>query len=163
MFVPGLSSYVPRQTADPDHPGYTYDGLSESEALEMVLWRTLLDGLATGVRSTLPSNAGGVGCLVQRGSILALRAILLRHGHRFSTTQWKVILTQTILPAIQAAAESDGSPVMAITSESPSVSSLDFLAEPQSLPPPHEDEGLRIFASQASSEERYVVMECCLC
>lgn len=118
----------------------------------MVLWRTLLEGLAAGVRSTLPSNAGGVGCLVQRGSILALRSILLRHGHMFSTDQWVAILEQTILPAIQAAAESDGSPVVAITSESPSVSSVDFLADPQDLPPPHDDEGLRKFEGQASRD-----------
>lgn len=141
------------QTTDADQAGYTYEGLEEQEALGMVLWRTLLDGLANGIKTTLPSNAGGVGCLVQRGSVLALRSILLRHGHRFSTAQWKAILTDTLLPAIQAAAESDGSPVVSITSESPSISSVDFIVDPQALPPAHDDEGLRKFAEQASNAE----------
>ena len=121
----------------------------------MVLWRPLLDGLAQGVRSSFPSIAGGVGCLVQRGSVLALRAILLRHGHTFSTNQWCVILRQTLLPSIQVAAESDVSPVIRITSETPSVSNLDFLAESQRLPPPDDDEGLKKFAERARSQERY--------
>lgn len=141
------------QSIDPQGPGYTYEGLSDEEALEMVLWRCLLDGLAEGIKSTLPSNAGGVGCLVQRGSVLALRAILLRHGQMFSNTQWAVIMDQTILPALQTAAESDDSPVVRIISESPTVSSLDFLAEPQRLPPPHDDIGLIMFAKQAQNAE----------
>lgn len=148
--LPPVSGY---QTIDPNQPGFTYDGLDEQEALGMVLWRTLLEGLANGIKSTLPSNAGGVGCLVQRGSVLALRAILLRHGHHFSTAQWIAILTTTILPAIQAAAESDGSAVVVITSESPSISSVDFVADPQALPPTNDDEGLRKFANQASRAE----------
>lgn len=148
--LPPVSGY---QTSDSSQPGFTYEGLDEDEALDMVLWRTLLDGLATGIMSTLPSNAGGVGCLVQRGSVLALRAILLRHGQRFSISQWKAILTTTLLPAIQAAAESDGSAVVVITSESPSISSVDFIAEPQALPPSHDDEGLRKFAEQAAQAE----------
>ena len=141
------------QSTDPHGTGYTYDGLSNDEALEMVLWRSLLDGLAEGIKSTLLSNAGGVGCLVQRGSVLALRAILLRHGHLFSSTQWAVIIDQTILPALQEAAMTDVSPVVSIISESPTVSSLDFLAEPQRLPPPHDDEGLVLFAQQAQQAE----------
>lgn len=141
------------QSIDPNGQGYTYEGLCDDEALEMVLWRSLLDGLAEGIKSTLPSNAGGVGCLVQRGSVLALRAILLRHGHLFSTSQWVVIMDQTILPALQTAAENDVSPVVSILSESPTISSLDFLAEPQRLPPPHDDRGLVMFAQQAQNAE----------
>lgn len=120
----------------------------------MVLWRPLLDGLAEGVRSSLPSHAGGMGCLVQRGSVLALRAILLRHGHSFSTAQWHVILKETLLPCIQDAAENDTTPVTRITSESPSVSSLEFVAESQPLPPSEEDKGLIKFAKLAGNEER---------
>eukprot|EP00547_Thalassionema_nitzschioides_P000436 CAMPEP_0194204202 /NCGR_PEP_ID=MMETSP0156-20130528/3798_1 /TAXON_ID=33649 /ORGANISM="Thalassionema nitzschioides, Strain L26-B" /LENGTH=2109 /DNA_ID=CAMNT_0038930161 /DNA_START=16 /DNA_END=6345 /DNA_ORIENTATION=- len=142
------------QCTNEDQTGYTYEGLDEKEGLDMVLWRTLLDGLANGIKSTRPSNAGGVGCLVQRGSVLALRAILLRYGHHFSTAQWNALLTQMLLPAIQAAAESDESPVIRITSESPSISSVDFLAEAQALPPSHHNEGLRKFAEQSSSAER---------
>jgi len=119
----------------------------------MVLWRPLLDGLAEGVRSSLPSHAGGMGCLVQRGSVMALRAILLRHGHIFSATQWRVILKETLLPCIQEAAENDASPVTRITSESPSVSSLEFVVESQPLPPSEDDKGLRKFAKLAGDEE----------
>jgi hypothetical protein len=142
------------QSIDPHAPGYTYDGLSESEALEMALWRPLLDGLAEGVRSSLPSHAGGMGCLVQRGSVLALRAIFLRHGYSFSTTQWGVILKETLLPCIQDAAETDATPVTRITSESPSVSSLEFVVESQPLPPKEDDKGLKKFAKLAGDEER---------
>jgi hypothetical protein len=111
----------------------------------MVLWRHLLQGLVEGVRSTARSTAGGVGCLVQRGSLLALRAIFLRHGDQFSTTQWAAILEQTLLPAIRAGAENDFSPVVGIISESPSVSSVDFLVESPPLPPPADDMGLLKF------------------
>lgn len=142
------------QCSSKDQTGYTYEGLDEKEGLDMVLWRTLLDGLANGIKSSRHSNAGGVGCLVQRGSVLALRAILLRYGHNFSTAQWSALLTQTLLPAIQAAAESDDSPVIRITSESPSISSVDFLAEVQVLPPQPDDDGLQKFAEQSSSAER---------
>jgi Sec7-like guanine-nucleotide exchange factor len=150
QILPPVSGF---QSVNSNQPGYTYDGLEGDDALGMVLWRTLLDGLALGIRSTLPSNAGGVGCLVQRGSVMALRAILLRHGNHFSNSQWKAILIQTLIPAIQIAAESDGSAVVMITSESPSISSVDFLAEPLSLPPDHNDDGLRMFAEQAANAE----------
>lgn len=142
------------QSEDPHAPGYTYDGLCEKEALEMVLWRSLLDGLAAGVRSSLPSHAGGMGCLVQRGSVLALRAILLRHGDTFSTSQWEVILKETLLPCIQEAAENDETPVIGITSESPLITSLDFVVESQPLPPQHGDEGLKKFAELSETQER---------
>jgi hypothetical protein len=154
MLLSRFLPVLPTQSTDPHAPGYTYDGLCEKEALEMVLWRPLLDGLAEGVRSSLPSHAGGMGCLVQRGSVLALRAILLRHGHSFSTTQWGVIMKETLLPCIQDAAENDATPVTRITSESPSVSSLEFVVEAQPLPPSEEDRGLRKFANLAGNEER---------
>ena len=144
------------QPNDPSAAGYTYDyeGLSEEEALEMVLWRPILDGLAAGICSTAPSSSGGVGCLVQRGSVITMRAILLRHGSTFSTSQWAVILTQVLLPAIQIGAEYDASPVISITSESPAVSSLDFLNDALPLPPTTEDEGLLKFAELAETDER---------
>ena len=141
------------QSSDPDAFGYTYEGLKGAEAEEMVLWKPILDGLASGIRSKAKSNSGGVGCLVQRGSVMTMRSILLRHGRLFSCLQWSVIMKQILLPAIQSAAESDPSPVTSITSESPSVSSLDFVVEPLPPPPAPEDEVLRNFAVKAQSDE----------
>lgn len=141
------------QWSNPNAPGYTYEGLNEEESLDMVLWRHLLEGLAEGIRSPARSSTAlGVGCVVQRGSLLALRSILLRHGHIFSIEQWEAILKQTILPIIQSAAESDDTPVIGITSESPSVSSIDFLASSLPLPPPPDDKGLKKFEVYASSD-----------
>ena len=141
------------QPDDPDSTGYTYKGLHESEALEMVLWRPLFEGLAEGIRCTARSRAGGVGCLVQRGSVLALRAILLRHGSCFSINQLAAVLQQTLMPALQTAVASDQSPVVTITSETPSVSSLDFLADPLPLPPPANDPGLLKFEEVAKMND----------
>lgn len=141
------------QTSDPAAPGYTYEGLSPEESLEMVIWRTLLDGLASGMCSSASSISGGVGCLVQRGSVMAMRAILLRHGKLFSASQWSAILSCVLLPAIQIGAESDLSPVTQISSESPSVSSLDFLGEPLQSPPPFGDAGLQKFAEMTQSSD----------
>mmetsp|Transcript_59953 Transcript_59953/g.147342 ORF Transcript_59953/g.147342 Transcript_59953/m.147342 type:complete len:2142 (-) Transcript_59953:113-6538(-) len=142
------------QYSDPQGPGYTYEGLDEQEALEMVLWRTLLEGLANVISATERSRSGGVGNLVQRGSVLALRAIMLRHGSLFSNKQLGVVLEQTILPAIQSAVENDGTPVTSIASESPAVSSLDFLAEPLPVPPAVDDVGLLKFEEVVRSGER---------
>eukprot|EP00977_Amphora_coffeiformis_P000144 scaffold37_cov159-Amphora_coffeaeformis.AAC.8 len=142
------------QTTEPQAPGFTYEGLSDIESLEMVPWRSLLEGLADGVRSNVRNVVGGVGCLVQRGSILALRAILLRHGHIFSAAQLAAIIEQTIVPAIQAGAESDQSPVVAITSESPAVSSVDFLSESLPLPPPVDDPSLEQFWKELESSSK---------
>jgi len=133
------------QWTDPTGPGYTYAGLSDDESLKMALWRPLFEGLAEGIRSTAKTSRSGVGCLVQRGSILALRAILLRHGHLFSTPELTAVLSETILPAIQAAAESDQSPVVDITSETPAVSNIDFLVDPLPLPPDNDDPALQQF------------------
>jgi len=141
------------QHIDPVAPGYTYEGLSVEESLEMAIWRPLLDGLAAGMCSSASSISGGVGCLVQRGSAIALRAILLRHGGAFSVSQWLAILNFVILPAVQIGAESDSSPVTKISSESPSVSSLDFVGEPLPLPPPRDDEGLDKFSAMAECHE----------
>jgi len=143
------------QSVDPASPGYTYEGLGEEESLEMVPWRPLLDGLAQWVRSCVTDGAGGVGCLLQRGSILALRAIFIRHGHLFSNAQLLAVLTQTLMPAIQAGAESDRTSLLNISSESPFVSSVDFLADPPPLPPPADSNLLRLFeASLDSSSKR---------
>ena len=142
------------QSTEPDSPGYTYSGLGEQDSLEMVAWRPLLEGLAEWVRSPVTDGAGGVGCLLQRGSILALRAILLRHGHIFSHAQLSAILEQTLIPAIQAGAESDTSQVLNISSESPFVSSIDFLAEPLPLPPAADDNRLRLFESNMDSSSK---------
>jgi len=141
------------QHSDPHAAGYTFEGLSEKETLEMALWRPLLDGLASGICSSASSISGGVGCLVQRGSTMALRAILLRHGHLFSVAQWSAVLEKVVLPSLQIGAESDTSPVRAISSESPSVSSLDFVGEPLPLPPPCDDEGLQKFQAMSQSDD----------
>lgn len=141
------------QHTDSMAPGFTYEGLSDEESLEMAIWRPLLDGLASGMCSSASSISGGVGCLVQRGSAMALRAILLRHGKVFSVSQWSAILNYVILPAVQIGAESDSTPVTKISSESPSVSSLDFVGEPLALPPPRDDEGLLKFAAMTHSDE----------
>lgn len=142
------------QSTDPLAPGFTYAGLDENEALEMVLWRPLLEGLAEGIRSKARSSAAGLGCLVQRGSILALRSILIGHGSVFSVHQWEAILRETLLPAIQDAAESEISPVIGITSESPHLSSIDFLADPLPVPPPIDDPGLKKFEEIAMRNDR---------
>lgn len=141
------------QKSDPKAFGYTYDGLVETEELEMVLWRPILEGLADGLRSPSRNRADGIGCMIQRGSTLALRAILLRHGALFSKTQLAAILEQTLVPTIQRAAENDLSPVVAITSESPAITGLDFLTEPLPLPPPRYDRGLLKFEEVARSVE----------
>ena len=137
------------QVTDPNAPGFTYEGLDETEELEMVLWRPIFEGLAEGIQCTARSQAGGAGNLVQRGSILALRAILLRHGSIFTINQLSAVLQQTILPTMQRAVESDHSPVVSITSESPTVSSLDFLTDAMPLPPPPTDPGLMKFQEVA--------------
>lgn len=102
------------------------------------------------------TSASGVGCLVQRGSVLALRAILLRHGHLFSTAQLKAIFSDTILPAIQSAAENDRTHVVDITSESPSVSNIDFLVSTPPLPPDHDDPSLQQFGALNTAPKRPV-------
>jgi len=81
--------------------------LSRTEAEEMILWRPLLDGLAMGLSSSVSSTSAGVGHIVQRGCIMTLRAILLRHGHVFSYNQWHVILTQILLPSFFKGAMND--------------------------------------------------------
>ena len=93
------------QHDDPTALGYTYDGLDGEEAQEMALWRPVLDGLVAGMCSQTKSNDGGVGCLIQRASIMTLRAIFLRHGSVFSTNQWYIILNDMLIPAIKSAAK----------------------------------------------------------
>ena len=141
------------QHSDPYSPGYTYSNLSDKEALEMVLWRPMLEGLALIMKATVSSRDGGVGCLVQRGSVLAVRSILLRHGNLFSPNQLEAVLKDTLIPAINQAAQSDHTAVATITSESPAVSNLDFLVEPLPLPPPRYDRGLLKFEEVARSAD----------
>ena len=141
------------QATDSKSFGYTYEGLDAKESLEMALWRPILEGLADGIRSSFRDRTGGIGCFVQRGSVLAMRAIILRHGALFSWKQLAAVLTQTIVPAIQDGAESDHSPVVAITSESPAITSLDFLVEQVPLPPPRYDRGLLKFEEVTRSVE----------
>jgi hypothetical protein len=69
----------------------------------------------------------------------------------FSTPELAAILGQTIIPAMQAAAESDQSPVVAITSETPSVSIIDFLVDPPPLPPENDDPALQQFRELSST------------
>lgn len=144
------------QWSDPCATGYTYSAMAENESLAMVVWRPLFEGLADGVRSTAKTSSSGFGCLVQRGSILTLRAILLRHGHLFSTSQLAAILRETILPAIQHAAMGDTSAVVAITSESPTISNIDFLVNSPPLPPDNDDPALQQFQALNSTPKRPV-------
>lgn len=139
-------------------PGYTYFGdiLTEEEQGSLVLWRPIFDGLSDGVSSQARTSKSGVGCLVQRGSILALRAILLRHGHAFSAAQLQAILREAILPAIQAAAEGEQSHILQITSENPSMSNIDFLVDPFPLPPSTEDPSLLKLTEMSETLERLV-------
>jgi brefeldin A-inhibited guanine nucleotide-exchange protein len=141
-----LPMYNP-QFNDSSLPGYTYEGLNEKEACQMMLWRPIFDGLASGMCSKATSRNYGVGCFVQRGSVMTVRAILLRHGHVFSANQWKGILQQSILPSIVIAVESDKTAVMDIVSESPNVSNLDFLCDPLPLPPEECDPDLLKFST----------------
>jgi hypothetical protein len=106
--------------------------------------------------STARTGASGVGCLIQRGSILALRSILLRHGHQLSTSQLGLLLRKTIIPAIQQAAECDRSHVSLLISESPSISSIDFLASPSPLPPSHDDPSLQKFSELNAVPKRSI-------
>jgi len=142
------------QFYDPGSPGYTYEGLSPEEALEMVLWRPLFEGLAEGAKTTTRSREDGIGNLVQRGSVLALRAILLRHGSIFSDAQLGVVIKETVMPAFQIAVESDTSPIISIASESPSLSSLHFLASPLPVPPACDNEGLLKFELVSQQSDR---------
>ena len=131
-------------------------GLSKAERLGLVLWRPIFEGLANGIKSTAKTSASGVGCLIQRGSVLALRSILLRHGHLLSTSQLGLLLRETIIPAIQRAAECDRSHVSLLTSESPSISSIDFLASPSPLPPCHDDPFLQKFSALNAVPKRAI-------
>lgn len=135
------------QTTDRNVPGYTYEGLTIEEQYQMSLWRPIFDGLAGGICSNVSCTSGGVGCFIQRGSVITLRSILLRYGTLFTPGQWKAIIIHSIFPAIESAAKNDSTPVMKIISESPTVSNLDFLTEPLPLPPSVDDEGLVEFAT----------------
>jgi len=140
------------QSNDPHGFGYTYEGLDPEEGLAMVLWRPIIDGLCTAMRTTASSAKGAIGSFVQRGSVITLRAILLRHGQKFSSTQWKAIMNQAILPAMEKAVKSDITPVINIISESPHISNLDFLVEPLQLPPAIDDAGLLAFRIAAQKD-----------
>lgn len=120
----------------------------------MVLWRPLFDGLGGTLQSQVRGTVGGLGCLIPRASLLAFRAILLRHGRMFSAAQLEAILVNTLLPAIQLSAESDPSPVVRITSESPAMSNIDFLVDSLPLPPPADDHQLRLFEATSSTPSR---------
>lgn len=102
----------------------------------------------------MSTSESGVGCFIQRASILTLRSILLRHCNLFSTSQLTVILEQTILPAIQEAAEKDKSHVVTITSESPLISNIDFLVDSLPLPPDPDDVELLQFEAQHNTLKR---------
>jgi len=141
------------QSVDPSGSGFTYGGLPDGEAEEMVLWRPILDGLAAGIASTVQSNSAGVGNLVQRGSAMTLRAILLRHKDAFSTDQWFTILSEVILPALGDAARTDHTHVVELTSDSPAVSQLHFVTGSLDIPPSDKDESLVQFAREAQAQE----------
>mmetsp|Transcript_7450 Transcript_7450/g.21709 ORF Transcript_7450/g.21709 Transcript_7450/m.21709 type:complete len:1742 (-) Transcript_7450:1355-6580(-) len=139
----------------PDASGYTYEGLDDQEALEMVLWRPLFEGLANGIRDSTSSHTeGDIGNLLQSGSVLTLRVILLRHKALFTCNQLQAILKDTVIPAFQAAVKDDRTPVTTIASDSPSISSLDFLADPLPIPPDSDDAGLLKFQSVVQQSDR---------
>jgi hypothetical protein len=143
-----------QKSHDPSLPGYTYEGLDEKETYQMMLWRPIFDGLACGICSMATSRNYGVGCFVQRGSVMTVRAILLRHGYLFSANQWKAVLQQSILPSFVIAVENDKTPAMDIISESPNVSNLDFLSDPLPLPPHENDPSLLKFADLVKESQR---------
>ena len=122
----------------------------------MVLWRPIFDGLLRGIQYNSSGTSQGVGCLLQRGSVMTLRSILLSHGQRFSIPQWKSIL-EHITMGLQVSARLDSSPVSIIVSESPLVTKIDFLSPPLPLPPRFEDTGLREFAVSLQRGSRYVI------
>jgi hypothetical protein len=128
--------------------------MSEKEASDMILWRPIFDGLVEGIESDVSTSECGVGCFIQRASILALRAILLRHADSFSTSQIVAIMKNSIIPYVQRAAENDKSPVVSITSESPLISNIDFLVEAMPLPPDRDDVALRHFEKQNNTLSR---------
>jgi hypothetical protein len=66
--------------------------LSSSEADEMVLWRPIFDGLFRGIQYNSSGTSQGIGCLLQRGSLMTLRSILLSNGKMFSVSQWNAFL-----------------------------------------------------------------------
>jgi hypothetical protein len=120
----------------------------------MVLWRPIFDGLLRGIQYNSSGTSQGVGCLLQRGSLMTLRSILLSHGQRFSIQQWKCIL-ESITAGLQVSARLDSSPVSIIVSESPSVTKIDFLSAPLPSLPSFEDKGLQEFAISLQRGSRY--------
>jgi hypothetical protein len=145
------------QNIDPDEPGYTYGAdLTDKEKLDLVLWRPLFEGLGCGIKSSARTSSSGIGCLVQRGSVLAIRAILLRHGHLFSTPQLFMILNETVIPAIKSAAEKENSPILNILSERPSMSTFDFITSPLPLPPDSDHPKLLEFREHNMTKKREV-------
>lgn len=134
--------------------GFTYRGLSQKEALEMVLWRPIFDGLAGGVQAYARGDEGGVGGLTARSSLLAVRAILMRHHRIFTAHQLAAIFDQTLIPCFQVAAENDRSHVVRIISESPTVSNMDFIETPLPPPPPVDDPKLQLFEEITSQKRK---------
>ncbi len=120
----------------------------------MVLWRPIFEGLAKGVQVLARGDEGGVGCLIARSSVLAIRAILLRHHAIFTARQLAVILDQTIVPCFQAAVENDKSHVSRIISESPTVFNVDFIEIPLPPPPPVDDPKLSLFGEMTSQKRK---------
>lgn len=122
----------------------------------MVLWRPIFDGLLRGVQYNSSGTSQGVGCLLQRGSVMTMRSILLSHGKIFSIPQWKCIL-ESITTCLQASARLDSSPVSIIVSDSPCVTKIDFLSTPLPSPPSFENKGLQEFAQSLQRGTRYVL------
>lgn len=121
----------------------------------MVLWRPIFDGLARGVQVYARGDEGGVGCLIARSSLLAVRSILMRHYEIFTASQLAAILNQTIIPCFQAAVENDRSHVIRIISESPTVSNVDFIESPLPPPPPFDDPKLKLFEEVTSQKRKF--------
>jgi len=137
---------------DPDAPGFTYEDLPQGDAKEMVLWRPIFDGLVGGMRSSVQSNSAGVGHIVQRGSAMTLRAILLCYKDSFSPVQWSIIITKVILPAITDAIRSDQTEVTKIISSLPAKFQLNAIQQSLDLPPQNDSQQLKDFVSEARSQ-----------
>ena len=118
----------------------------------MVLWRPIFEGLARGVQINARSDEGGVGGLIARSSLLAIRAILMRHHRIFTASQLAAIFCQTFIPCFRVAVENDRSHVIGIISESPTVSNVDFIETPLPPPPPVDDPKLLLFQEMTSQK-----------
>lgn len=74
----------------------------------------------------------------------------------FSTQQLSAILKDTIIPAIQIAAEKEESPILQILSEGPAMSTFDFISTVPPLPPDTDHPKLLEFREHNMTKKRDV-------